>query len=198
MILPAPRASMSLPTSLASTNGAERFVSSTWSQSASLCSAAGARRMVPALLTSTSTVSTSSRSRPTNSRQAARSAKSHRNPRNVRPAARTARSTSLPSASSDALTPTTSAPASASATAMLRPMPRRHPVTSAVFPSRRKRSSTGTAEGYTTSGLLTPSLEPAALDEPASSTPKGWLEVGRWCQPPESPSKPRVPEERSI
>ena len=40
-----------------------------------------------------------------------------------------------PSSSSEALTPTMSAPAAASATAAAFPIPRRHPVTSAVLPA---------------------------------------------------------------
>src|SRR4051812_31329860 len=52
----------------------------------------------------------------------------------------TSRSTSLPDASSVALTPTTSAPAAASAMATASPRPRRAPVTTAVLPSSLKGS----------------------------------------------------------
>ncbi len=80
---------------------------------------------------------TSALTRPMKSYSASRSEKSQAYARQLRPVARTAVSNALPSASSVALTPTMSAPASANATAIALPMPRFAPVTSAVLPSSR-------------------------------------------------------------
>ena len=51
MILPAPRSTIRFPISRLMTNCAFRLVSMTWSQYSSGCSAAGLRRIVPALFT---------------------------------------------------------------------------------------------------------------------------------------------------
>src|SRR6185436_13848386 len=127
---------MRRPIPRARTNGADRSTSSTWSQSSSPCSTAGARRMVPALLTRMSTGRSEAASVAASSVAACRSARSTRYGVNVRPSASTRRATSLPSGSRDALTPTMSAPAPASASVMARPMPRRQPVTTASRPVR--------------------------------------------------------------
>ena len=139
---PRPRSIILRPSSRVSRNGAVRFTSITASQSSSECSAAGARRMVPALLTSTSTASPSASSRSTRARSAAREPRSQRWAAKRRPRPRTSAPTSPPSDSSEALTPTMSAPASASRRATARPMPRRQPVTSAVRPLRSTRRPT--------------------------------------------------------
>src|SRR6185436_17346152 len=127
---------MRRPIPRARTNGADRSTSSTWSQSSSPCSTAGARRMVPALLTRMSTGRSEAASVAASSVAACRSARSTRYGVNVRPSASTRRATSLPSGSNDALTPMMSAPAAASASAIARPMPRRQPVTTARRPMR--------------------------------------------------------------
>ena len=124
MIFPAPRATISLPNSRLKMNCAFKLTSMTLSQYSSGCSAAGLRRIVPALLTRMSTAGTSALTLAMNSYSASRSEKSQAYARQLRPVARTAASISLPSASSVALTPTMSAPASASATAIALPIPR--------------------------------------------------------------------------
>ena len=83
---------------------------------------------------------TSRFTRSINALSAPRSEKSQAYPMNSRPRSTISFSTSLPEASIEALTPTMSAPASANAWAMPRPMPRLHPVTSATLPSSLNRS----------------------------------------------------------
>src|SRR5260221_430879 len=111
-----------------------RFTSSTASQSSSLVSRAGARRMMPALLTRMSAGRTVSRM----VAAALRSARSTCTRMARRPASRTALAVSR---RSPRATSATSAPASARATAMAAPRPREAPVTIAVCPSSRKRST---------------------------------------------------------
>ena len=106
------------------------------SQYSSGCSAAGLRRIVPALLTRMSIRGTSRLICSMNRCSALRSEKSQAYPRKLRPVSRTRFVTGSSSPPSVALTPTMSAPASASPTAIASPIPRRQPVTSAVFPER--------------------------------------------------------------
>ena len=118
----------------------------TRSQDASVWSTAGARSMVPALLTRMSTGRPST-SRSASAATAARSAKSTRWPSNVLPRPSTSVCTSLPTGSSDALTPTMSAPADARALAIARPSPRRAPVTTARRPLQVEARETGLRAG---------------------------------------------------
>ena len=136
IILPVPRAIICWPISRLITNCAFRLTSSTSSQKSSSCVAAGLRLMVPALFTRISGMMPSALSWSQNPFTALRSEKSTAWALNVRPRAVTAFSISLPDASSEALTPIILAPAPARASAMPKPIPRRHPVTRAVFPAR--------------------------------------------------------------
>src|SRR5579871_452215 len=130
---------MRRPISRLNRNCALRLVSITASQYSSGCSAAGLRRMVPALLIRMSMAKGSRESSAASPRTSSRLPKSQANGRNERPSAVTSRSTSLPGVSVR-LMPTISAPASARATAIDLPIPRLHPVTTAVCPSSRNRS----------------------------------------------------------
>ena len=138
MILPDPCASICFPACLLKRNTLERFVSMTVCQSSSECSTAGARRIIPALLTRISmepkwwtTCSTR---------------RSHTEAWLTSPITANGFAPALFSFSSDASGTTrepwtaTSAPASASARAIPAPSPRDDPVTSAVLPFRLKRS----------------------------------------------------------
>src|SRR5689334_11456905 len=110
----------------------------TSSQSASVNSAAGARRWMPALLTRILTCPKWASVLSRTSSGALLSARSAEITSSRLPVAET-RSLSS-GASAERCTETISAPASASAAAMLSPSPRLLPVTTATFPSRRKRS----------------------------------------------------------
>src|SRR5690348_3926882 len=85
----------------------------------------------------------SASSRSARARTAVRLARSTRWPRNVRPRRSTCRATALSDSSRAALTPMMSAPASARAQAIARPIPRRQPVTTATLPLRSNRSARG-------------------------------------------------------
>src|ERR1035438_9016700 len=172
---------MALPTSRARMNWLVRSTCSTRSQSSSVCCAAGARAMVPALLTSMSIAGDQPASCAARSVTAARSAKSARRAVQVRPRARTSFATSPPSASIWALTATMSAPAPASASAMARPMPRRAPVTTARRPVRSNRAGMSALNARL---LLGPAVDEDLHDARAGlQGQKGLLRLGERLRP---------------
>ena len=134
--LPEPRATIPFPSSRVSTNGAVRFTSSTVSQSSSAWSTAAERAIVPALLTRMSTARPPEPSSDANSLHRdtigeVDAVTGERAAGRLDPLLHLARL-----GSSCWLTPTMSAPARASASAIANPMPRLQPVTTASFPVR--------------------------------------------------------------
>jgi len=114
-----------------------RLISSTRSQASSGKSTAGARTVVPALLTR---MSTEPQAAKTSATTCSRKARWDMSPRKARTGApKAAISAQVSSGIALLLRTATRAPASARATAAARPMPREAPVTMAAFPSRRKR-----------------------------------------------------------
>ena len=139
-ILPgALRASSRRPTSRAIRNALDRLTAMTRSQSSSECSAAGARRIVPALFSRMSIGPSAASASRDDGRRRLRIAEVAASPW---PTGGRARRSPPPCPSGGTLRSctTTSAPASASASAMARPRPAVAPVTSAIFPSSRTSS----------------------------------------------------------
>ena len=136
MIFPFPRAAIPAPMACASRNGAVRLTSSRPSQASSRMF--GGRRPVDGARVVYQDVDRPlefARCGRAGPRTSSRSARSAGIAQKRRPWASTRRRASPPSGSSAALTPTTSAPAQASASAMASPIPRRAPVTTASRPA---------------------------------------------------------------
>ena len=138
MIFPDPRANISFPNSRARMNAASRLIDRTRSQYSSECSCRRLPKDHPRIVDQDI-------HRPSRSPHR-RDQRIHRRPirqinpirREFPPIARISFSTSLPDAS-EADTPMISAPASANASAIDRPIPLLQPVTNAVFPCKLNR-----------------------------------------------------------
>ena len=134
MILPEPRLSICRPACWVRRKTLVRSTSMTAFQSSSECSAAGERRMMPALLTRMSMVPKCWTVSSTRRAQTAASPMSPTRAADLTPSARIF--CCVAAGAELELCTATLAPASASATAMAAPSPRDEPVTSADFPFR--------------------------------------------------------------